>query len=705
MSLPTRLARAVRLATVGLASTGLVLSVGLSPTTASASEEGERWFASEAGDAYEYPLDPVEDAAVWASYSTSDLMELLKVPESVLEPMSTSGLLETVLTFPFMPHYSAFDFPQDGIDSVRQSSNALDEFVQRPDAGSALLDLYVRADLAQIALTEEYPITQVRFIELLLAQPPILDSLGAEGRAALVQEIMNKWSAKQEMAATQYYREDSALLVLMHALETDSEVFAAYTGQEETLGSFVDDGLFAGFPLTDWNVFWGSMADTYGVTPGSLQQAPLVRYGSGVSGYVYTPRNTPVPLGPPPIVWPQEMAEWTLLRHNLHPDSSVVGPATVQYNCHWYAWASQDYPNQQRWMPDPSYYWEDGSYVAVATHGWSSADTVPSAVPVGARVYYSGGNHSAVVASSTQFVSKWGPWGLVRHNPTETPYLATQLIYYTPADGPPSPPPPPPPPPPASGVRGDFNGDGDVDLVGRLGVDATLWFYPGDGSGGFETPVQIGHGWSGFDALVSPGDFDGDDRSDLIGRMTDGTLWLYRGTGAGGFGAGEQIGQGWSDFTSIVGPGDFSGDGNADLIGRNTAGRLLLYRGDGSGGFYSGNTEIGHGWQGFTSIVAPGDFSGDGRPDLIARTSDGRLYLYRGNGSGGFNPGSTQIGNGWNIFDLIIAPGDFSGDGRNDLIGRKPDGTLWLYRGNGSGGFTSPYPQIGHGWAGFAAIV
>ena len=276
-------------------------------------------------------------------------------------------------------------------------------------------------------------------------------------------------------------------------------------------------------------------------------------------------------------------------------------------------------------------------------------------------------------------------------------------------DVPPPPPPPLPPPPPApptgSGVRGDFNGDGDVDLVGRLGVDATLWFYPGDGSGGFETPVQIGQGWSGFNALVSPGDFDGDDRSDLIGRMTDGTLWLYRGTGEGGFGSGEQIGQGWSDFTSIVGPGDFSGDGNADLIGRNTAGRLLLYRGDGSGGFYSGNTEIGHGWAGFTSIVAPGDFSGDGRPDLIARTSDGRLYLYRGNGSGGFNSGSTQIGSGWNIFDLIIAPGDFSGDGRNDLIGRKPDGTLWLYRGNGSGGFTSPYPQIGHGWAGFAAIV
>ena len=37
------------------------------------------------------------------------------------------------------------------------------------------------------------------------------------------------------------------------------------------------------------------------------------------------------------------------------------------------------------------------------------------------------------------------------------------------------------------------------------------------------------------------------------------------------------------------------------------------------------------------TIVAPGDWSGDGIPDLVSvRASDGTLLLYPGNGRGGF---------------------------------------------------------------------
>ena len=35
---------------------------------------------------------------------------------------------------------------------------------------------------------------------------------------------------------------------------------------------------------------------------------------------------------------------------------------------------------------------------------------------------------------------------------------------------------------------------------------------------------------------------------------------------------------------------------------------------------------------------------------------------------------------------MLFSPGDFNGDGKGDLIGRKSDGTLWQYRGNGAGG-------------------
>ena len=125
---------------------------------------------------------------------------------------------------------------------------------------------------------------------------------------------------------------------------------------------------------------------------------------------------------------------------------------------------------------------------------------------------------------------------------------------------------------------------------------------------------------------------------------------MYRGNGSGGFvtGSAEQIGTGWQQFTALLAPGDWSGDGYQDLIARTDAGALLLYRGDGQGGFASARTEIGSGWQQFTALFAGGDFSGDGKPDILARAPDGRLLMYRGDGDGGFVTGAPQqIGSGW----------------------------------------------------------
>jgi peptidoglycan/xylan/chitin deacetylase (PgdA/CDA1 family) len=64
-------------------------------------------------------------------------------------------------------------------------------------------------------------------------------------------------------------------------------------------------------------------------------------------------------------------------------------------------------------------------------------------------------------------------------------------------------------------------------------------------------------------------------------------------------------------MTAILGPGDFSGDGNVDVLARD-GGALWLYRGNGSGRWLSPPLKIGTGWDGMTAILGPGDFSGDG---------------------------------------------------------------------------------------------
>ncbi|MFP5019075.1 serine protease, partial [Paenarthrobacter ureafaciens] len=75
-----------------------------------------------------------------------------------------------------------------------------------------------------------------------------------------------------------------------------------------------------------------------------------------------------------------------------------------------------------------------------------------------------------------------------------------------------------------------------------------------------------------------------------------------------------------------------------------------------------------------------------GRSDILARDSIGVLWLYPGNGCGGLQP-RVQAGSAWNGMTMIIAHGDFSGDGKADLRARDSSGILRLYRGNGTGGF------------------
>ncbi|OJF11021.1 FG-GAP repeat domain-containing protein [Couchioplanes caeruleus] len=157
---------------------------------------------------------------------------------------------------------------------------------------------------------------------------------------------------------------------------------------------------------------------------------------------------------------------------------------------------------------------------------------------------------------------------------------------------------------------GDFNGDGLVDVIARTST-GDLLLYRGNGKGSWIDPsssIKIGVGWDSFTAVFSPGDFNGDGNSDVIARLATGELRLYRGNGKGGWidSANSPIigSTGWGKFTAIFSPGDFNGDGFSDVIVRNTAGDLLMYRGNGKGSWVdpSSNIKIGAGWNQFNLI-------------------------------------------------------------------------------------------------------
>lgn len=250
------------------------------------------------------------------------------------------------------------------------------------------------------------------------------------------------------------------------------------------------------------------------------------------------------------------------------------------------------------------------------------------------------------------------------------------------------------------GLTAGLVADGRPDLLTRSGT-GELSLYRGNGRGGFLARQSVGKGFGAYSKVFSPGDFTGDGRPDVIGYESNGSLWLHSGSATT---ARQRIGTGFQTYNLLVGPGDFNGDGRPDLIGRAADGALYLHRGNGAGGWSGSRVRIGTGWGSFGKIIPASDFSGDGRPDLLAVNASGVLYLYRGNGRGGFTGAGLRIGSGWGGFTALVA-GDYSGDRRADVIARTSSGALYLYRGTGTGGMQSGRTTVGAGWQGFNIVT
>ncbi|MEU0738687.1 FG-GAP-like repeat-containing protein [Streptomyces sp. NPDC006134] len=146
--------------------------------------------------------------------------------------------------------------------------------------------------------------------------------------------------------------------------------------------------------------------------------------------------------------------------------------------------------------------------------------------------------------------------------------------------------------------------------------------------------------------------------------------------------------------TKALGFGDMNGDRKADMIVRDDVGRLI-----GTGG-----------WNAMNALARHGDFSGDGREDLVAReASTGKLWFYPGTSAGSLGGRVLAGKGGWNAMANLVAVGDFSGDGRPDLatvtnekyvIDGYPGHLGWLvtYRGQGNGLLSSGTRTDGEWW-------
>ena len=247
--------------------------------------------------------------------------------------------------------------------------------------------------------------------------------------------------------------------------------------------------------------------------------------------------------------------------------------------------------------------------------------------------------------------------------------------------------------------RYDWNHDVCSDLfdVANPG-DPLIWLKRNCPLGSFDGPVTVGNNHVDADAYVLVGDWNKDGCVDLVTRQEDSLHLTTYDCATAAHNKYEILPEFASSFDWIVGPGSWDQDSCPDLITREAAtGNLLLFLGDCENGLLEGAGHIiGTGFGAFDWISAPGDWDGDGCADLLARHADpgltdfGSLWLFRGDCMTGFLDNGITIALHWDVFDWILAGGnwDQGGDNCPDIAAREPgNGNLYMYGGNCHGGF------------------
>ncbi|MFF4980707.1 FG-GAP repeat domain-containing protein [Streptomyces sp. NPDC001046] len=255
-------------------------------------------------------------------------------------------------------------------------------------------------------------------------------------------------------------------------------------------------------------------------------------------------------------------------------------------------------------------------------------------------------------------------------------------------------------------VRRDHVGsDGIGDLL-TLNSQGALTFHRGDGTGSFSTKTSAS-GWPASITVVPFGDLNGDRCNDVLVRVSGGGLRAYRP------GCGKALTtstpyttlgtSGWSQYNVLTSPGDITGDGRADLIARQAStGDVYLYKATSSGKL-SARVKIFSKWSGYKRIIGVGDLDGDGYGDLLAQDTSNELWRYGGTATGGFRA-RVKVADDWGAsYNVVVGAGDITGDGKADIVSRDTSGRLWRNNGNGKGSF-APRTGIATGWQGYKAL-
>jgi hypothetical protein len=249
-------------------------------------------------------------------------------------------------------------------------------------------------------------------------------------------------------------------------------------------------------------------------------------------------------------------------------------------------------------------------------------------------------------------------------------------------------------------TSGDFNHDGHADIAAVTNVNASLnnvymAVFLGNGNGTFQSELDFSSSALALQ-YVAAGDFNGDGNVDLV-QVAPNAATMALGDGTGNFTYSAQAPRGLQPVTA-----DLNGDGRDDIVVPQNQGiTVALGNADGT------LTSTGLPYT-FSNIVnvALGDLNADGKLDLVGVdnvSSGADVVVLLGNGDGTFQ---TPISYSVDPSPTAVAIADMNQDGHPDLVVAFAT-SIEILLGNGDGTFQSPvrFGSISGGPEPFAVAV
>jgi hypothetical protein len=236
----------------------------------------------------------------------------------------------------------------------------------------------------------------------------------------------------------------------------------------------------------------------------------------------------------------------------------------------------------------------------------------------------------------------------------------------------------------------DLNGDGKLDIIATDNLGALFEVFLGNGDGTFQNFVRYSLGTSGGGFILT--DVDGDGLLDMLASVYPNQIVYFKGNANGTFAAFVTVGSVPSG-NQFVGVGDFNGDHIVDLAFVNNTGvgvTLGLGVSGGAPAFSGLHTTLSGGSTNpystylFYPNFVPGDFNGDGKEDL-AMPVEGGISILLSKGDGTFDS-VPYYDMGQEVGAAAVA--QFSGDGHEDIAVTLPATFPRLLLGDGTGNFT-----------------